>query len=75
MYLAFKFCKAGELAVDTCTSDLASIMASFQLSEHRRFAAYEKDSAFFPNAQPSHLKVYAMRVLNQDSDSCERRSV
>lgn len=62
-----KFCRAGELALDTCAVTLATAKEFLQLPVHRRLVECENDSALFRGALLSLLEVYAKRILSPDS--------
>lgn len=63
-----KFCKAGEVIVDTCTGMLATAKACLKLPQHRRFIGCEKDSMWFVGPLWSVLEVFARQFLNPESD-------
>lgn len=67
VYLVFTLCKAGELALNTCTDTLAAGKAYLQLLGHGRLVGCEKSFACFQDALLLLVEGCVMQVLNPDS--------
>lgn len=63
-----KFCRAGDLVLDTDTAILTTTNACLQLPELRRFVGPEKNSTCFQDAPVPLLEVDANQVSTTQSD-------
>lgn len=53
----FRFCKAGDLALDTCAGTLTATDTCLQLPENRWFIECDNDATCFRDAVPSLVEL------------------